>query len=116
VAEWIQDPAQTPAVLISHLRCRRGAGLDRPRKHRVGIIDHQQGPACRAADSRRAIPRSHLSAGRNPEGGIPYPQLRDDLIPRTDLMENPGTEGHHVERDCRSSRVDPQFRLYIRHA
>jgi len=113
VTEWIEDPAQTPTVLIGHLRCWRGTGLDRLRKHRIGIIDYQQSPTCRAADSRRAETRSLPSAGRNPEGGIPYRQLRDDLVSLTDPMKNPGAEGHLVERDCRSSAVDPQFRLDI---
>jgi hypothetical protein len=31
-------------------------------------------------------------------------------------MKDPGTKGRLVERDCRGSAVDPQFRLDIRHA
>jgi hypothetical protein len=62
----------------------------RPRvQHRVWIID-QQSPACRAVDSCRAETRSVRSAGRNPEGSIPYRQLRADLVSLTDLMKNSG--------------------------
>ena len=103
-------------MLIGHLRCWRGPGLDRPRKHRVGIIDHQQSPACRAANSRRAETRPRRPARRNPERGVPDRQLRDDLVSLADAMKDPGTEGRLVERDCRSSAIDPQFRLDIRHA
>jgi hypothetical protein len=37
VARWIEDPAQTPAVLIGYLSCWRGAMPDGLRKHRVRI-------------------------------------------------------------------------------
>jgi len=49
MTEWIEDPAQAPAVLVGHLGCGGGAGPDRPREHRVRIFHQQQGPASRAA-------------------------------------------------------------------
>jgi hypothetical protein len=45
-------------------------GIDRSRKHHVGIIDHQQGPARRAADGLRGETRPVWSAGRNPKRGV----------------------------------------------
>jgi len=111
VAEWIEDPPQTPTVLIGHLRCWCGTGLDRLCKHRVGIIDYQQGPACRAAYSRRAETRSLQSAGRNPERGVPDRQLRDDLVSLTDPVKDPGPEGRLVERDCRGREAGEAWDL-----
>jgi hypothetical protein len=37
VAKWIEDPAQTPAVLIGYLSYGRGARPDGLREHRVRI-------------------------------------------------------------------------------
>jgi len=54
MTERIENPAQTPAMLVGHFGCRRSTGCDRLRHHRVGIIDHEQGPACRAANRLRA--------------------------------------------------------------
>src|SRR5262249_16157656 len=58
----IEDPAPPRTVLIGHFGCRCGTGPYRLGKHRVGIIDHQQSPARRAADRLRAEPRSIRSA------------------------------------------------------
>ncbi len=49
VPELIDDPAQTPAVLIANGGILRGAHVNRPPHHGVGVIGHQQGPARRAA-------------------------------------------------------------------
>ena len=57
MAERIEDPAQTPAVLVGHLGGRSGTSPDRLHEHRVGVIYQQQGPASRAADRPRAEPR-----------------------------------------------------------
>jgi hypothetical protein len=57
MTEWIEDSAQTPAMLIGHLGRYRGTGRDRLCHHRGGIIHHQQGPARRTANSQRAETR-----------------------------------------------------------
>ena len=116
VTEWIDDPAQPPTVLIGHLGCRRGTGRDGLREHHIRIIDHQQSPACRAADRLRTETWSVRSAGRDPERGVPDRQLRDDLIPIPDSVQNRGPKGRLVERDSRRYALDPQFRLDICHA
>jgi hypothetical protein len=80
MTERVEDPAQPPAVLVCHLRCRGGADLDGLREHCVRIINHQQGPAGRAADRRRAEPRRVRPARGNPEGRLPDRQLRNDIV------------------------------------
>ena len=50
VPERVEDPAQTPAVLIGHLGRYTGASRQRLREHRVRVVCHEQGPAGRAAD------------------------------------------------------------------
>ncbi len=116
MTERIENPAQTPAMLIGHLGCCRGAGRDRLSHHRVGIIDHEQGPARRAANRLRAEPRPVWPARCNPERGVSDRELRDDVTSLTDTVKDPGAEGRLVERDSRVSAVDPQFRLDVRHA
>lgn len=116
MTERIKDPAQAPAVLVGHLRSRGGAGPDRPREHRVWIINQQQGPARRAADRPRAEPRAVRSARGNPESRVPDHQLRDDLIAFAYLVLDPRAESRLVERDGRSGAIDPQLRLDARHA
>ena len=116
MTEWIKNPAQTPAMLIGHLRRRCGTGPYRLREHRVGIIDYQQDPARRTANRLRAEPRPFRPARRNPECGVSDRQLRDDVISLPHTVKDPGTEGRLVERDSRISAVNPQFRLDTRHA
>src|SRR5262249_15254601 len=116
MTERIENPAQPPAMLIGHLRCRRGTGAYRLREHRVGIIDYQQDPARRTPNRLRAEPRPLRPARRNPECGVSNRELRDDVISLPHTVKDPGTEGRLVERDSRISVVDPQFRLDTRHA
>jgi len=88
MTEWIEDPAQTPAVLVGHFRCRSGTGLYRPGEHRIRVIHNQQGPTGRAADRLWTEPWSVRSARRNPERGVSDRQLRDDLIAFSYLMKD----------------------------
>src|SRR5262249_46676189 len=101
MTERIENPAQPPAMLIGHLRGRRGTGGYRAREHRVGIIDYQQDPARRAANRLRAEPRPLRPARRNPERGVSDRELRDDVISLPHPVKDPGTEGRLVEGDSR---------------
>ncbi len=58
MAKRIEDPAQTPAVLVGHLGGWSGTSPDRLHEGRVRIINQQQGPASRAADRPWAEPRA----------------------------------------------------------
>ena len=103
----IEDPAQTPAVLVGHLGCRSGTGLYRPGKQRIRVIGNQQGPASRAADRPWTEPWPVGSSGRNPERGVSDRQLRDDLIAFAYLMKDSRTESCCVESDSRGSLINP---------
>jgi hypothetical protein len=116
MTERIDDPAQAPAVLVGHVGCWRGAGADRLREHRIWIVGYQQDPARCTADCLRAEPRSVRSARGNPERGVSDRQLRDDLVSLPDAMQGSGAESCLIELDSGSSAIDPQFRLYTRHA
>jgi hypothetical protein len=107
MTERIEDPAQTPAVLVGHLGCRNGTGLYCLGKHRVRIINNKQNPAGRAADRPWAEPWSVRSARRNPERGVSDRQLRDDLIAFANLMKDSRTKSYLVERNGRGSAIDP---------
>jgi hypothetical protein len=50
MTERIEDPAQTPTVLVGHLGCRSGTGLYCAGIQRIRVIDNQQRPTSRAAD------------------------------------------------------------------
>ena len=116
MAEWIEDSAQPPAVLVGHPGRHRGPGPNRLREHRVRIIDHEQSPARRTADRRRAETGCFRTAGRHPERGVADRQLRNDVIAFADLVKDHGTEGRLVERNRCGSTIDPQLRLDTRHA
>lgn len=116
MTERVEDPAQSPAVLIGHLGCRGGAGLDGPGEHRVRVIDHQQGPASRSADRLRAQPRPVRPARGNPEGRVPDRQLRHDIVALANLMDNYRSERRLIVRDSVSGVADPQLWLNTRHA
>ncbi|HEY7264494.1 MAG TPA: hypothetical protein VH589_23800 [Trebonia sp.] len=107
MTERIEDPAQTPTVLIDHLRCRSGTGLYCSGKQRIRVIDNQQGPASRAADRLWTEPWPVGSSRRNPERGVSDRQLRDDLITFAYLMKNSRAESYCVERDSRGSPINP---------
>src|SRR5262245_39889576 len=113
MTEWIEDPAEAPAVLVGHLGCGGGAGPDRPREHRIRIFNQQQGPASRAADRPGAEPWPVRSARCNPESRVPDRQLRDDLIAFAYPVKDSRAESLLVERDSRSGSIDPQLRLEI---
>ena len=116
MTERIEDPAQAPAVLVGHVGRWRGTSADRLREHRIWIVGYQQGPARCTADCLRAEPRSVRSARGNPERGVSDRQLRDDLVSLPDAMQGSGAESCLIELDSGSSAIDPQFRLYTRHA
>jgi hypothetical protein len=111
VAEWIEDPAQPPAMLIGYLGCWRGTSRNGLGEHRAGIIDYQQRAAGGAANGVRTEARTVASAGGNPERGISDRQLSDDFVSLAYLVEDPGTEGRLIKGDGRSGAIDPQFRL-----
>jgi hypothetical protein len=115
MTERIGDPADSPSMLVRHLRHGTRAGLHRPRDQLIRIIDHQQGPAGRTADRERAEPRPGSSARGHPERSLPDGQLGDDLISLTDPMNNPGAERSLIKRDRRRRALDPQLRLNARH-
>jgi hypothetical protein len=107
MTERIEDPAQTPTVLVGHLGYRSGTSLYCPGKQRIRVIGNQQGPTSRAADRLWTEPRPVGSSRRNPERGVSDCQLRDDLIAFTYLMKNSRAESYCVERDSRGSPVNP---------
>jgi hypothetical protein len=113
MAEWIEDSAQPPAVLVGHPGRHRGPGRNRLREHRVRIIDHEQSPARRTAGLKRgasAPPEDTQNAG------VADRQLRNDVIALADPVKNHSTEGRRVERNGCGGTIDPQLRLDIRHA
>ena len=113
--ERIDDPAQTPAVLIANGGLLGSAGVDRPPHHRVGIIGHQQGPARRAADRARAEPPAARPGRCHPECRLADGQLRDDVIALSYAVQDARPERVRVERDGLASTLDPQLRLDTRH-
>ncbi len=115
VPERIDDPAQTPAVLIANGGLLRGAGVDRPPHHGVGVIGHQQGPARRATYRARAE-SSAVRPGRcHPERRLADGKLRDDVIALPGLVKDACPERVRVESDGLASTLDPQLRLDTRH-
>ena len=54
VPEWIDDPTKTPTVFVGHRRRLGGARRERPSDHRLGVVDDEKRPACRAVDRARA--------------------------------------------------------------
>ena len=116
MTERIEDPAKAPAMLVGHLGYRGGAGLNRLRVHRVRIIDYQQGPASRTADRHRTEPRTARSTRGHPERRVPDRQLRNNLVALAYPVKDPRAESCLIERDSRSSPINPQFRLDARHA
>jgi len=107
MTERVEDPAQTPTVLVGHLGCRSGTGLYCPGIQRIRVIDNQQGPTSRAADCRWTEPWPVGSSRRNPERGVSDRQLRDDLISFAYLMKDSRTESCCVESDSRGSLINP---------
>src|SRR6266571_4942324 len=115
VPERIDDPAQTPAMLIANGGLLRGAGVDRPPHHGVGIIGHQQRPARRAAYRARAE-SSAVRPGRcHPERRPADGELRDDVIALPGLVKDACPERVRVESDGLASTLNPQLRLDTRH-
>src|SRR5438445_346173 len=56
VAEWVDDPAEPPAVLVAHRGQFRRASGDRLPDDAVGVFDHKQRSAGRAVDCAGAEP------------------------------------------------------------
>ena len=53
MAEWVDDSADPPTVLLVDGRFADRAGGDGLSKHRVGIVDHEQHSAGRRAKHSR---------------------------------------------------------------
>src|ERR1039457_4268951 len=89
VPERIDDPAQTPAVLIANGGLQRGAR----------IIGRQQGPARRAAYRARAESSAVRPGRRHPERRLADGKLRDDVIALPGSVQDACPERVQVESD-----------------
>ena len=103
-------------MLAGNLRYGGGTRAHCPVKHDTGVIDHQQGPARRAADRLRAEAAAARPGRCHPEGCIANGQLRDDIVSLADAVQNSCAKRHLVERNRRTGAVEPQLRLDIHHA
>ena len=99
MAEGIDDPTHSPAVLLAHRRDLGGTGTHGLIKHRVGIVDNEQcstrgSPNGSGAEALHA--RIRLS---HPELGGPDRQLSHDVVPVADAVNYDGVERCLVEGD-----------------
>src|SRR5436190_17467902 len=54
MTERVDNPAESPAMLVAHRGRLLSAGGDCLPDHAVGLVDHEQRPACRTIDRARA--------------------------------------------------------------
>jgi len=107
VAEWVDDPAEPPAVLVGHRgRFRRASG-DRLADDAVGVFGHEQRSAGRAIDCAGAEPFHGRGRCRHPERCVADAELRDDVVPLADTVKDGGGECCFVERDRFTWGLDP---------
>ena len=115
VAERVNDAAQAPAVLIHDRGCFRRPGVYCSLEHGFGVVDDEQGPACRSVDRSGAQPL-HGRAGRpQPERCIADRQLRHDVVALAYPVHDRRCERRLVERHGGCGAVHLELWLKARH-
>jgi hypothetical protein len=114
VAERVDDPAESPAVLVDHAGRFSRAGSDRLPDDAVGVFDYEQRSASRATNLARAEPLHRRGRRSHPERCVADAELRDDVVPAADLVKDGCAECGFVERNRFTGIVDPQLRLNTR--
>jgi hypothetical protein len=92
VAERIDDPAETPPVLVADGRGFTRAGSDRSLDDRLGVVDDEQCAAGRAVDRARAEAFHRRGARRHPERRVGDGKLGDDVISLANAVRDPPSE------------------------
>jgi hypothetical protein len=115
VPEWVNDPAEQPAVLLAHRRCLAGTGVNGPPDHRLRFIDDQQHSPRGAPDRYRTEAMRSRVCRCHPEACTADRQLRDDVVPLAHAVNDHGAKSRLIELHGGRGTVDPQFRLDARH-
>jgi hypothetical protein len=100
MAEWIENPAQPPAVHVGHLGCRSGASLGGLGEHRVRIIDHEQVRPVPAmvGDAKEVLPGlvNGLMAQLDPDRAVTFTEVGQTADRLAAILASPVT----VLRPC----------------
>jgi len=115
MTERVDDPADAPAMLVSHPGRRGGTSVHRLVENSFRVTDHQQHPAGCPADRQRAeaVP---VRPGRcRPERGIPDGELGNDVVSFANTVKDSRAERGLIESNSRTGSIQPQLRLYSSH-
>src|SRR5215468_7444511 len=115
VAEWIDNPAEPPAVFVANGRRDARAGGDRSLDDRLGVVDDEQCATGRTVDRARTEAFHRRRAGCEPEGRFADGELGDNVVPVADAMQDGCAESGLVEGDRFSWSVNPKLRLDAAH-
>ena len=116
VSEWVNNPAQAPAMLIADRGNLPGAGVDRLLEYRAGVVDDEQRPTSCSVDRLGAEAPSIRRCSRYPEGSVTDCELHDNVVAVSDAMQDDRTERRLIELDRRSGSIDPELGLDASHA
>jgi hypothetical protein len=115
VSEWVNDPTQAPAMLIADRANLMGAGVDRLREYRAGVVDDEQRPTRCSVDRLGTEAPSVRRCSRHPEGSVTDCELHDNVVALAHAMQDDRTERRFIELDRRIGSIDPELRLNASH-
>lgn len=115
VPEGVDNPAETPAVLIPNRRRLPRARRDRLRDDVIGVVDDKQSSARRAGHGLGAEALHARVRCGDPERRVADGQLRDDLIAVAHQVRDLRPERRLIEGNGCARALDPQLGLDARH-
>lgn len=111
MAVGIDDPPETPAVLLTNRRRFRSGGTYRLRGYGIRIVDDEQGPAGPPTNASGAEAMQVLAGRRHPEAGVTDRQLLDNVIVVANTVKGGCAEGRLIEPHSFADAINPSLRL-----